>query len=102
LSTVSRGLRRNLLSHDGGRYDGDLAHAGARQRARRPRRNRLSQDEELRRVAQSLLEQEWSPEQISAHLHHAYPEQPSWHLCPETIYQALYHGGSSTTVGRAA
>jgi len=92
-STVSREVRRNMLSHDGGRYDGDLAHARARQRARRPRRNRLSQDEQLRRVVQSLLEQEWSPEQISAHLRHTYPEQPSWHLCPETIYQALYHGG---------
>ena len=47
-----------MLGHDGGRYDGDLAHARARQRARRPRRNRLSQDDGLRAVVQSLLEQE--------------------------------------------
>lgn len=29
-STVSRGLRRNLLTHDRKTYDGDLAHARAR------------------------------------------------------------------------
>lgn len=102
-STVSREVRRNLLRHDGGRYDGDLAHARARQRARRPRRNRLSLDEQLRRVVQSLLEQDWSPEQIAAHLRSTYPERLSWHLCHETIYQALYHGrkgGLSRTLTR--
>jgi transposase len=35
-STISRELRRNTLAHDRGAYDGDLAHARARQRARRP------------------------------------------------------------------
>jgi transposase len=39
-STVSRELRRNLRPHDQHGYDGDLAHARARQRARRPRRVR--------------------------------------------------------------
>jgi len=39
------------------------------------------------------LELEWSPEQIAAHLRAAFPDQPSWHVCHETIYQALYHGG---------
>ena len=42
---------------------------------------------------QDLLEQEWSPAQISAHLRATYPDRPHWHLCHETIYQALYHGG---------
>src|SRR3954447_23379859 len=36
-STVSRELRRNMRPHDRDRYDGDLAHARARQRARRER-----------------------------------------------------------------
>jgi IS30 family transposase len=92
-STISRELRRNTSAHDGGRYDGDLAHARARQRARRPRRNRLSRDDKLRRVVQSLLGEDWSPEQIAAYLRRAYPDRASWHLCHETIYQALYHGG---------
>lgn len=92
-STGSRELRRNMARHGGGRYDGDLAHARARQRARRPRPNRISQDEQLRRIVQALLEQDWSPEQIAAHLRRTYPDKPAWQLCHETIRQALYHGG---------
>jgi transposase-like protein len=36
-STISREVRRNLRPHDRDRYDADLAHARAAQRARRPR-----------------------------------------------------------------
>ena len=49
-------------------------------------------DGELRAVVQDKLELEWSPEQIAAHLRRAYPDRPTWHLCHETIYQALYRG----------
>lgn len=91
-STISRELRRNTARHDR-YYDGDLAHARARQRARRPRRSRIGRDPRLREIVQELLEDEWSPEQIAAHLRTVYPDQPSWHVCHETIYQALYHGG---------
>jgi IS30 family transposase len=38
------------------------------------------------------LEIEWSPEQIAAHLRMTFPDRPRWHLCHETIYQALYRG----------
>jgi IS30 family transposase len=92
-STVSRELRRNMRVHDGGTYDGDLAHARARERARRIRPSRLAVDGELRAVVQEKLEQEWSPEQISGWLRLTHPDRPSWKLCHETIYQALYHGG---------
>ena len=66
--TVSRELRRNTLNHDKGIYDGDLAHARARQRSRRPRRSRLLVDEQLRMEVQAKLLLEWSPEQIAGHL----------------------------------
>jgi IS30 family transposase len=92
-STISRELRRNMRSHDRDRYDGDLAHARARQQARRVRRGRLSQDSELRQVVQDKLELEWSPVQISAYLRVTYPDTPRWHVCHETIYQGIYHGG---------
>jgi transposase, IS30 family len=82
-STVSRELRRNLRPHDHHVYGGDLAHARAR----------LQRDQELREVVQAKLELEWSPQQIAAHLREAYPDRPDWHVCHETIYQALYHGG---------
>ncbi|HVI18850.1 MAG TPA: helix-turn-helix domain-containing protein [Gaiellales bacterium] len=55
-STVSRELRRNLRPHDRGLYDGDLAHARARNRARRPRRPLLAREPELRRIMQQKLE----------------------------------------------
>jgi len=92
-STVSRELRRNLLAHDRGLYDGDLAHSRARERARRVRACRLARDVLLREQVQAKLELEWSPEQIAAWLRATYPGQSSWHVCHETIYQALYHGG---------
>lgn len=91
-STISRELRRNVCAHDGGIYDGDLADARARERAGRCRPGRLAIDAELRAVVQDKLELEWSPEQISAWLRSNYPERPTWQLCHETIYQALYSG----------
>ena len=39
------------------------------------------------------LEDTWSPQQISAWLRTEHPDRPEWHVCHETIYQALYHGG---------
>jgi IS30 family transposase len=91
-STVSRELRRNVRPHDRC-YDADLAHARARQRARRPRRARLITDTQLRAEVQAKLELEWSPEQIANHLRTAFPDRTGWHVCHETIYQALYNGG---------
>ncbi len=92
-STVSRELRRNVRPHDNHRYDADLAHARARDRGRRPRRGRLVLDEQLRQVVQDKLELEWSPEQIAQHLRDAFPDRVDWHVCHETIYQAIYNGG---------
>jgi transposase, IS30 family len=86
-STISRELRRNMLAHDRGRHDGDLAHSRARQRTVRVRRSRLSRDEGRRAVVQAKLELEWSPQQIAGYLRAAFPDRPSWHLCHETIYQ---------------
>jgi IS30 family transposase len=32
------------------------------------------------------------PEQVAVHLRTAFPDRPSWHVCHEMIYQALYQG----------
>jgi IS30 family transposase len=90
-STVSRELRRNTAKHDIA-YDPVLAHLRARERGARPGRSRLARDAELRSVVQAKLEEEWSPEQIASHLRVTYPDRPDWHLCHESIYQALYRG----------
>lgn len=42
---------------------------------------------------QAKLKLEWSPEQIAGWLRATFPLLVAWHLCHETIYQALYHGG---------
>jgi IS30 family transposase len=51
--------------HDRGIHDGDLAHARAPDRARRPLPAR---EAELRRILQDKVELEWSPAQIAPHL----------------------------------
>src|ERR1700694_4369613 len=89
-STVSRELRRHLKSHDKGVYDADLAHARARDDARRERAGVLVVDRELRNLVRAKLEDTWSPQQISARTEH--PDRLEWHVCHETIYQALYLG----------
>src|SRR6201997_1313227 len=70
-STVSRELRRHLKPHDKGVYD---------------------VDPELRDLVKGKLEDTWSPQQISAWLRSEYPDRPDWHICHETIYQAVYLG----------
>ena len=91
-STVSRELRRNLKPHDKNVYDADLAHARARDKARRERAGTLVRDVELRAIVRAKLEETWSPQQIAAWLRTEYPDRREWHLCHETIYQALYLG----------
>jgi transposase, IS30 family len=91
-STVSRELRRNSASHDVGGYDGDLAHSRARQRIERPRGGRFATEPGLREAVQTKLKREWSPEQIAAWLRTEFPDRPRWHVCHETIYQAVYNG----------
>jgi IS30 family transposase len=40
----------------------------------------------------SKLEDTWSPQQIASWLRTEHPERREWHICHETIYQALYLG----------
>lgn len=73
-----------------GGYDGDLARR-ARERLERPRGGRLASEPGLREAIQAKLELQWSPEQIAAWLRSEYPERRGWHVCHQTIYQALYN-----------
>ncbi|WP_309615326.1 IS30 family transposase [Salinibacterium sp.] len=89
-STISRELHRNMRRHDRGRYDAVLAHARSREKARRARAGRIGQDPVLRDLVQDKLTLDWSPEQISFWLRETHPQKKSWHVCHETIYQAVY------------
>ena len=89
-STISWELRRNMRRHDRGKYDAVLAHARSREKARRDRGGRIGKDLVLRDLVQEKLTQDWSPEQISFWLRETHPQKKSWHVCHETIYQAVY------------
>ena len=46
----------------------------------------------VRRACSRALEDTWSPQQTSVWLRTEHPDRPAWHVCHETIYQALYLG----------
>ncbi len=87
-STVSRELRRN--TGPDGRYLPGVADLLAAGRVARPRPRRLVVDEPLRETVVELLGKRWSPEQVAHELPTRFPDQPARHLCPESIYQAIY------------
>jgi IS30 family transposase len=69
-STVSRELRRNATTGRRGGYRPFDAHRRACARRARVRRLRIDTNAELGRVVSELLEQRWSPEQISSTFAH--------------------------------
>jgi transposase, IS30 family len=89
-STVCREVNAN-----GGRraYRAVRAEREAHRRARRPKRAKLARCRRLRRVVEKKLEEWWSPQQISAWLAEAYPDDPEMRVSHETIYVSLYVQG---------
>lgn len=88
--TVYREIARNKKPD--GRYHPWYAHAHAHQRRRPPRTRRVTADDQLRAAIASKLDKHWSPAQISRWLRRRWPKRHSWHLCHETIYEAVYRG----------
>jgi len=89
-STISREVNAN-----GGRekYRAWRADGRAVRRMARPRGPKLVGNASLRREVERLLSDLWSPQQISAHLKRAYPDDESMRISHETIYQALFVQG---------
>lgn len=42
------------------------------------------------KVSSALRYKQWSPEQISRTLKRMHPDDPTWHISPETIYASIY------------
>jgi len=94
-STISRERRRNATVDPRGKahYRPHAAQARAESRKPRPKPSKITLNAELRILIQDLLQERWSPEQISRRLKRDFPDRPELHVCHETIYQALYVQG---------
>ena len=88
--TIYREVARNRKVD--GRYQPWFAHNQAYVRRRRAKLRRFAVDAELREVVAGKLGKHWSPAQISRWLRRRYPRRSSWHVCTETIYEAVYRG----------
>jgi IS30 family transposase len=86
-STVSREVNNN-----GGRrrYRAVAADGAAYRRALRPKPAKLATNPALRARVEELLEQRWSPQQISARLRVEFADDPQMQVSHETIYQSLF------------
>ena len=87
--TIYRELARNRRV-DG--YQPWFAHNQAYLRRRRTKLRRFAVDAELREVVAGKLDRHWSPAQISRWLRRRFHRRSSWHVCTETIYEAVYRG----------
>jgi len=83
-STVGRELKRNAAPYDGG-YRSARADQRAHARRYRSRRNRHFGAAEIARV-EALLQEEWSPEQVSGHL----ARTRELAISHETIYRHIW------------
>ncbi len=88
--TIYREIARNRKPD--GRYQPWYAHNQAYERRRRPRLRRFTADAALREAVAVKLGKHWSPVQISRWLRRHYRRRTSWHVCAETIYEAVYRG----------
>ena len=86
-STISREIRRN---GDRDAYRASQAEEAAWDRARRPKRCKLTGNRALARIVADKLRMLWSPEQIAGWLKHTYPSDESHHVSHETIYRSLF------------
>ncbi|MGL5866615.1 MAG: IS30 family transposase [Dermatophilaceae bacterium] len=84
-----------------GRYQPWYAHNRAHQRRRRPKAYVFAREDALRELVAAKLGKKWSPAQISRWLRRRYPRRTVWHVCVETIYEAVYRALVTAIGGRA-
>ena len=93
--SVYREIARNKKAD--GRYQPWFAHGMAYLARQRPKSRRLAINPELRDAVAAKLRKRWSPQQISRWLRRRWSRRTTWHVCAETIYEAVYRGLIVTT-----
>ena len=91
-STIPREPHRNTT--EGRSYRPFDAHRLATTRRARHHRRGVDTSARLGLLVASLLDQRWSPQQISRYLHRKFPHDRLMRLCHESIYQLIYQAGS--------
>ena len=91
-STIAREVSRNSTGRTQYRPFEAQRHAVARRG--RNHVPRIDRQHRLFAEIDELLQQRWSPDQISRHLRGKYPADTTMHLSTESIYQAIYRPGS--------
>ena len=97
-STISREVQRN-----GGAdcYRAAGSDQAAWDRARRPKLCKLACRPFLRRTVSTLLQRQWSPEQVAGWLKRKYPGEPQKQVSHETINRSLLSCASSSATARS-
>jgi IS30 family transposase len=92
-STVSREIPRNRSTRHPLSYRANLAQHKAEERARRPKPTRLELNPGLRVVVQVMLDEKYSPEQITGRLRVDFPDDLEMRMSHEAIYRSIYVQG---------
>src|SRR3979409_698392 len=85
--TSSREVQGNVGAD---RYRAEGSDQAAWDRTRRPKLCKLACGPVLRRTVSTLLQRQWSPEQIAGWLKRTYPGEPEKQVSHETIYRSLF------------
>lgn len=91
-STIGRELKRNgHRAQEVASYEPYQAQAKTDKRKERAwgAKHSLKNAKVFRYVIARLM-RGWSPEQIAGRLAYRHPDDPSWHICHETIYRFIY------------
>jgi IS30 family transposase len=88
--SVYREIGRNRKPD--GTYQPWFAHNQAHLKRRRTKSRVFEYDSDLRQVVAEKLAARWSPGQISRWLRRCHPFRIGWHVCVETLYDAVYRG----------
>ena len=89
-TTISRELKLAKKVHPWTTYWYDWAQPRAVERTRKPRHYRRQKNLRLVRYVETMLDKQWSPEEISQRLRLDYPADENMRISHETIYRWVY------------